>query len=118
MQAEWLLAKTLQQLRHRRPVRIGTLGRSKTVASRLVKPRIMYIESKASGLTGQARIGRVTFSKSGRTIYYRGQEFRSLDGAGFKANYYDVATGEELGRRRPSEWSATGQAETAESRTR
>jgi hypothetical protein len=61
----------------------------------IVKPRIMYIESKANGLTGPARIGRVTFSKTGRTIYYRGQEFRSLNGAGFKANYYDVATGEE-----------------------
>jgi len=61
----------------------------------VVKPRVMYIESKAGGLTGPARIGRVTFSKTGRTIYYQGREFRSLDGAGFKANYYDVATGEE-----------------------
>jgi hypothetical protein len=55
----------------------------------------MYIEAKGGGLTGPARIGRVSFSKSGRTIYYRGQEFRSLDGADFKANYYDVATGDE-----------------------
>jgi hypothetical protein len=55
----------------------------------------MYIESKGTGGTGPARIGRVTFSKSGRTIYYRGQEFRSLDGAGFKANYFDAASGEE-----------------------
>ena len=55
----------------------------------------MYIEAKGGGLTGPARIGRVSFSKSGRTIYYRGQEFRSLDGAGFKANFYDVATGAE-----------------------
>ena len=54
----------------------------------------MYIESKAGGLTGPARIGRVTFSKTGRTIYYHDQELRSLSGAGFKANYYDVATGE------------------------
>ena len=30
-----------------------------------MKSRIMYIESKAGGLTGPARIGRVTFSKSG-----------------------------------------------------
>lgn len=55
----------------------------------------MYIESKAGGLTGPARIGRVTFSKTGRTLYYRGRSFRSLKGAGFKANYYDVETGEE-----------------------
>jgi hypothetical protein len=54
----------------------------------------MYIESKADGLTGPARIGRVTFSKTGRTIYYAGKAFRSLNGNGFKANFFDVATGE------------------------
>lgn len=59
------------------------------------KTRIMYIERKAGELTGAARIGRITYSKTGATIYYRGREFRSLKGAGFKANYYDVATGEE-----------------------
>src|SRR2546422_5990096 len=58
-----------------------------------VKPRIMYIESKAEGLTGPARIGRVSFSKTGRTLYYRGDEFRSLKGSGFKENYYKVGTG-------------------------
>src|SRR5712692_9302334 len=55
----------------------------------------MYIESKAEGLSGAARIGRVSFSKTGRTIYYGGKTFRSLKGAGFKANYCDVETGEE-----------------------
>src|SRR4051812_45448102 len=40
--------------------------------------RIMYIECKAGGLTGVARIGRVTFSQTGRTLYYRGQKFQSL----------------------------------------
>lgn len=55
----------------------------------------MYIESKAAGLTGDARIGRISFSKTRRTLYYRDHEFRSLRGAGFKANYYDIATGEE-----------------------
>src|ERR1700753_1139488 len=59
------------------------------------KTRIMYIERKAGNLTGPARIGRVTYSKTGATIYYGGREFRSLKGAGFKANYYDVETGEE-----------------------
>jgi hypothetical protein len=57
--------------------------------------RIMYIERKAGNLTGHARIGRVTYSKSGATIYYGGREFRSLKGAGSKANYYDVETGDE-----------------------
>jgi hypothetical protein len=53
----------------------------------------MYIEDKSGGLTGPARIGRVTFSKTGKTIYYRGRTFQSLKGAGAKANYYDVETG-------------------------
>lgn len=57
--------------------------------------RIMYIESKANGLSGPARIGRVTFSKSRRTIRYGNQTFRRLPGGGYKANHYDVATGEE-----------------------
>jgi hypothetical protein len=36
----------------------------------------------------------VTCSKTGSTVYYRGKAFQSLKGAGFKANYYDVETGE------------------------
>ncbi len=59
-----------------------------------MKSRIMYVESKSGGLTGPARIGRVTFSKSGATLYYRGKSFRSLKGDGFKSNYYDVETGD------------------------
>jgi len=55
----------------------------------------MYIEDKSEGLEGPARIGRVYFSKSGKTLYYRGRRFRSLKGQGFKANYYDVETGNE-----------------------
>lgn len=54
----------------------------------------MYIENKAGGLTGPARIGRVTYSKTGRTLYYAGRAFGSLSGRGFKANYEDIATGE------------------------
>jgi hypothetical protein len=56
--------------------------------------RIMYIESKAGSLNGPARIGRVTFSKTGGTLYYGGRAFRSLKGSGFKENYYDVETNE------------------------
>lgn len=59
-----------------------------------MKPRIMYIESKAGGLTGPARIGRVRFSKTGATLYYAGQSFQSLKGNGFKSNYFDEATGD------------------------
>jgi len=55
----------------------------------------MYIERKGGDLTGPARIGRVSFSKTGRTLYYGGRAFQSLKGQGFKANYFDVETGEE-----------------------
>jgi hypothetical protein len=58
----------------------------------------MYIEYKGAGdneqIVGPARIGRVTFSKSGKTIYYRGKSLQTLSGSGFKANYFDVETGE------------------------
>jgi hypothetical protein len=59
-----------------------------------MKRRIMYIESKSEGLTGPARIGRVAFSQSGATLYYRGKSFLSLKGNGSKANYFDIETGE------------------------
>jgi hypothetical protein len=62
---------------------------------KIVKPRIMYIEDKTNGISGLARIGRVTFSKTGKSIYYAGRTFQSLQGRGFKANYFDVVTGEE-----------------------
>jgi len=60
------------------------------------KTRIMYVESKSGGLNGPARIGRVTFSKTGKSLTYRGRTFQSLKGRGFKANYFDVETGEEF----------------------
>jgi hypothetical protein len=62
--------------------------------------RIMYIENKGGGiveqpwgavssgeanLTGPARIGRVTFSKTGRSLTYCGRTFSKA--TGFKANY-------------------------------
>jgi len=62
----------------------------------VAKTRIMYIEDKSKGLDGPARIGRVTFSKSGRSIHYGGRTFQSLDGSGSKANYFDVATGDHF----------------------
>jgi hypothetical protein len=60
-----------------------------------VKSRIMYIESKAESLNGPARVGRVTFSRTLATLYYKGQSFQSLKGSGFKANYRDVESGEK-----------------------
>jgi hypothetical protein len=58
-----------------------------------VQTRIMYIENKANG---EARIGRVSFSKSGRSLYYAGRTFRSLGGRGFKSNHFDVETDEQF----------------------
>lgn len=55
----------------------------------------MYVEQKSGELTGPARIGRVSFSKTGKTLYYRGRTFQSLKGRGFKANYFDIDTGDE-----------------------
>jgi len=75
--------------------RSSGVGESATKKSKAQVGRILYIECKAGSLAGTARIGRVTFSKSGRTLYYRGQTFQSLKGAGFKSNYYCVETGED-----------------------
>jgi hypothetical protein len=77
----------------------------------------MYIECKAGGVSGPARIGRVSFSKTGRTLYYAGRSFQSLKGAGFKANFYDVETGEEYwisGPRRDGEDRLYGEAAPVE----
>ncbi|MGA2103306.1 MAG: mannose-1-phosphate guanylyltransferase [Candidatus Sulfotelmatobacter sp.] len=57
--------------------------------------RIMYLECKAESLNGPARIGRVTFSKTGKSVYYKGHLFFSLKGSGFKANYRSEQSGEE-----------------------
>jgi hypothetical protein len=62
-----------------------------------MKSRIMYIELK-SGFNddGPAWIGRVTFSKTGRTIYYRGRKLRRKPDGGGAGNHYDEDTGEEF----------------------
>ena len=62
---------------------------------RLARSRIMYIESKTEGLEGPAVIGRVYYSKSGKTLYYKGLTFQSLKGAGFKANYFEIENGDQ-----------------------
>ena len=59
-----------------------------------MKSRIMYIERKGDGISGPARIGRVMYSKSGKSLYYRGRMFQSLKGNGFKSNFFDAETGE------------------------
>jgi hypothetical protein len=59
------------------------------------KTRIMFIECKGEDVVGPARIGRVTYSKTNKSLYYRGRTFASLNGAGFKANFFDIDTQEE-----------------------
>ena len=60
----------------------------------LSRSKIMYIEAKSGGLEGPAVIGRVYFSKSGSTLYYKGKKFRSLKGRGFKSNYFETESGD------------------------
>lgn len=55
----------------------------------------MYVECKGDGLDSPGRIGRVSFSKTGKSIYYGGKTFQSLKGSGCKANYFDIESGEE-----------------------
>jgi hypothetical protein len=58
--------------------------------------RMMYVECKANGHDrGRARICRVRFSKSGRTIYLGGLILASQRGAGIMGNYIDANTGIE-----------------------
>jgi hypothetical protein len=57
------------------------------------KTRIMYVECKAESLNGPARIGRVSFSKTGLSIRYRDKEFFRT--RGFKSNYLEVGTSNE-----------------------
>lgn len=57
-----------------------------------MQPRIMYIDCKSGGLKGAGRIGRVEFSNTGRTLYYRGREFIPVNG--YKYNYIDAETRE------------------------
>lgn len=52
----------------------------------------MYIECKGGNLSGPARIGRVTFSKTGRTLYYQKLSFQRVQG--FKHNYQCLETEE------------------------
>ncbi len=58
--------------------------------------RVMYIENKEGLINdGDACIGWVNFSKTGKTIYYKGKTFVSNKGKGVSGNYNDLETGEE-----------------------
>ena len=51
---------------------------------------------RSGGLNGPARIGRVVISKSGQSLHYGGRRFKRLGGQGFKANHFDVETGDHF----------------------
>ena len=54
----------------------------------------MYMENKDGTIDGvNARIGYVTFSKTGSTVYYRGREL--VKAQGVRGNFLDVETREE-----------------------
>jgi hypothetical protein len=61
-----------------------------------MKRRVMYVECKAGAHTdaGEAWIGWVTFSKTGRTIYTRGLRLQRRTGL-LCGNHVDLDTGDE-----------------------
>jgi hypothetical protein len=82
------------------------------------KTRIMYIELKAGYAdSGPARIGRVRYSRTGCTLYYRDKRFQSCRGQGIEGNYFDVDTGEEYWISGPKQngndrhWAGSGSCE-------
>jgi hypothetical protein len=59
--------------------------------------RVMYIENKQGLIDGvRARIGWVEFSKTGRTVRYRGLALVAIGGRGVAGNFMDEATREEF----------------------
>ncbi len=60
------------------------------------KKRLMYVENKNGDIDGYpARIGWVTFSKTGQTVYYRERSLKRSKGGGISGNHFDEETGEE-----------------------
>jgi hypothetical protein len=54
----------------------------------------MYVENKDGLIDGvQGRVGWVSFSKTGQTVYYRGRTLQK--GNGISGNFFDVDSGEE-----------------------
>ena len=58
--------------------------------------RLMFVENKDGLLDGHsAWIGWVRFSKTGRSVYYKGRTLKSIGGRGVSGNFVDDETGEE-----------------------
>ncbi|MFY9823567.1 MAG: hypothetical protein WAM82_19450 [Thermoanaerobaculia bacterium] len=57
--------------------------------------RVMYVENKDGDLDGAGgRIGWVTFSQTGLSVYYRGRTLKRSK-RDVRGNYFDEATGDE-----------------------
>jgi len=64
--------------------------------NRGMRRRLMYVEDKSGDIDGvAARIGWVSFSKSGHSVFYRDRELKRIKGGGISGNFFDVATSEE-----------------------
>ena len=74
----------------------------------MLRSRIMYIEEESDQLAGPARIGRVTFNRTRKSLHYKGRTFQSLKGSGFKANYLDVDSGDHYWISGPKKNGADG----------
>lgn len=58
--------------------------------------RVMYVENKEGFIDDySAHIGWVTFSKSGKTVYYKDKVLNRLKGGGISGNHLDEETREE-----------------------
>ncbi|WP_430423310.1 hypothetical protein [Phenylobacterium sp.] len=67
----------------------------RTQLTRGLRRRIMYVESKQGVIDGvKGRIGWVSFSKTGQTVYYRGLTLQK--GNGVSGNFFNVESGEEF----------------------
>ncbi len=61
-----------------------------------MKSEIKYIELKTDyNHDGPAWIGLVSFSKSGRTIYFNGKAFQRIGSDRMRGNFFDIESGEE-----------------------
>jgi hypothetical protein len=69
---------------------------SSSQLSRGQQRRVMYVENKSGDLDGAAgRIGWVTFSRTGLTVYYRNRTLHRIRGGGISGNHVDADSGEE-----------------------
>ena len=65
-----------------------------TQLNRGLRRRVMYVENKDGLIDGvYARIGWVTFSKTGQTVYYRGRTLQK--GSIGRGNFFDVESRED-----------------------